>query len=73
MLELTGLTEKQSFICDLLWAMSSGELKIFRNLLNDNNKHEVENMIELMQLSFTDSVDSTDEATEVLDKIRKMK
>jgi len=74
MLTISGLNARQGFFCELLWGMSNGEdIVTFLALLTNRDREMCETLIEMMRLSFSDAIDSTDEATEVLDYIRTWK
>jgi hypothetical protein len=72
-IELHGLTKKQMIFCDIMWALETREaVESFIATLPTKDQRTCKILIEMMQLAFLDAVDSTDEANEVLDNIRKI-
>jgi len=68
-IQLEGLTPKQVVFCDIMWAINSFEgVQNFIRSLPPADQIQCRTLIELMQLAFTDEVDSTDEAQEVLSR-----
>jgi hypothetical protein len=71
MIEITGLSQRQRAIADVLWLMSTKEqVESFVKALHPSMQAEAKTVVELMQWACFDEVDSTDLAKEVLDKFR---
>lgn len=72
LLELHGLTEKQKAFCDIMWAIETMEgVESFISTLPAKDQRDCRSLIEMMQLAFADAVESTDEAQEVILKIKR--
>ena len=68
-IEIAGLTGKQKALLDIMWAISSQEgVESFISTLPVADQRECRVLIELLLLAFTDEVDSTDEAQELLSR-----
>jgi hypothetical protein len=71
-LELHGLTEKQKAFCDIMWAIETMEgVESFISTLPSKDQRDCRSLIEMMQLAFTDNIDSTDLAEEVIANIKQ--
>lgn len=71
-LELHGLTEKQKAFCDIMWAIETMEgVESFISTLPNKDQRDCRSLIEMMKLAFVDEIESTDEAQEVILKIKR--
>lgn len=72
LLELHGLTEKQMALCDIMWAIETMEgVESFISTLPLQDQRDCRSLIEMMKLAFADEVESTDDAQEVILKIKR--
>ena len=72
MLEIHGLTEKQVALCDIMWAIETMEgVESFISTLPKSDQRDCRSLIEMMQLAFIDEIDSTEDAQEVIVKIKR--
>ena len=66
-IELRGLTPKQVVLCDIMWTIDSKDgVESFISTLPSPDQRECRTLIELMMLEFTDEVQSTDLAQDLL-------
>jgi hypothetical protein len=66
-IQLHGLTSKQMALADIMWAIDSKDgVESFISTLPRLDQRDCRTIIELMQLAFTDKVNSVDEARELL-------
>lgn len=71
-IQLEGLTEKQMALCDIMWAIETMEgVESFISTLPAKDQRDCRSLIEMMQLAFADSVDTTDLAEEVIANIKQ--
>lgn len=71
LLELHGLTEKQKAFCDIMWAIETMEgVESFISTLPKQDQRDCYSLIEMMKLTITDQVETTDEAEEVIQSIK---
>jgi hypothetical protein len=72
-IELRGLTQKQIVFCDVMWSISTREgVESFIRTLPKDDQRTCHNLVELMQLAFSDKVETIDPAvTALLDRIAK--
>jgi len=72
LLELHGLTEKQMALCDIMWAIETMEgVESFISTLPAKDQRDCRSLIEMMKLAFIDEVETTDDAQEVILKIKR--
>ena len=72
LLELHGLTEKQMALCDIMWAIETMEgVESFISTLPTKDQRDCRSLIEMMKLAFADKVETTDDAQEVILKIKR--
>lgn len=70
-IELHGLTAKQSALCDIMWAIETMEgVESFISTLPVGDQRTCRNLIELMRLSALDNeVENLDEVQVILKKV----
>lgn len=70
-IELHGLTAKQSAFCDIMWAIETMEgVESFISTLPISDQRTCRNLIELMRLSALDNeVENLDEVQVILKKV----
>jgi hypothetical protein len=66
-IQLEGLTPKQVALCDIMWTINSFDgVQNFIRSLPPADQRDCRTLVELMQLAFTDEVETVDEARELL-------
>ena len=69
---IEGLTPKQMALADIMWDLDGRhEVEAFIKTLPKATQAECRSIIELMQLAFSDQVDSVDDANKLLSKYNK--
>jgi hypothetical protein len=69
---LEGLNDTQKVLCDIMWALDTTErVEAFIATLPKKHRREALTMVEMMRLAFTDHLQTTDEATQLLKGIFK--
>ena len=72
MITLTKLTDRQTVFCDILWQLQDrDQVDRFIAALPQAEAQECRTLVELMVAELFDSVDSVDEAQNLLDKFSK--
>ena len=72
MITLTKLTDRQTVFCDILWQLQDrDQVDRFIATLPQAEAQESRTLVELMVAELFDSVDSVDEAQNLLDKFSK--
>jgi hypothetical protein len=72
-IELTGLTPKQKVFCEVMWSISTQEgVEAFIASLPKADQRTCRSLIEMMQLAFSDQVDTvSDEVLALIDRVSK--
>ena len=71
-IEITGLTERQRVLCDIMWDLDSHEnVDAFIATLPRKDARDCRTLVEMMRLAFTDQIQSTDLAKTMLKEILK--
>ena len=71
-IEITGLTERQRVLCDIMWDLDSHEnVDAFIATLPRKDARDCRTLVEMMRLAFTDQIQSTDLAKNMLKEILK--
>lgn len=66
-IEITGLTQRQRAIADVLWMMQTREDALrFIASLEPKTRRDAETVIEMMQLAVIDECETVDESTKAL-------